>query len=271
MKTGNTTVPSARDVAATLRPVNESAPALVIAWSAREPHRVGEAALLEGTGPWTLGRSTDELSQLAFAKQRPRATVITGGLAGGSVSRRQIEIERTASGLSLRNVGQARMRVNGADAISEVVIDGDVVELADHYVFFVTTRPGSLGDDFDWAAYPFGEADALGIVGESAAAWKLRADVAFAAMTNAHVLVHGASGTGKELCAAALHALSPRARRPFIARNASTFPPGLVDAELFGHAKNYPNAGMPEREGLVGAADGGTLFLGENGEIPPKL
>ncbi|HEY1959996.1 MAG TPA: sigma 54-interacting transcriptional regulator [Polyangiaceae bacterium] len=249
----------------------DDAPALVIAWSAREPHRVGEVALLDVAGPWVLGRASGELAQLAFVRQRPHASIITGGLAGDSLSRRQIEIERAHAGLSLRNVGNARMRVNGADAISEVVVDGDVVEVVGHYVFYVTTRPVSPGDAFDWAAYPFGEADSVGIVGESPAAWKLRADLAFAAMTNAHVLIHGPSGTGKELCAAAIHSLSPRARRPFIALSAANIPPGLIDSELFGHPKNYPNAGMPERIGLVGAADGGTLFLDEIGEMPPEL
>jgi DNA-binding NtrC family response regulator len=53
-----------------------------------------------------------------------------------------------------------------------------------------------------------------------------------------------------------------------VARNAATLPPGLVDAELFGNLKNYPNPGMPERPGIVAQADGGTLFLDEIGELP---
>jgi two-component system nitrogen regulation response regulator GlnG/two-component system response regulator HydG len=56
-----------------------------------------------------------------------------------------------------------------------------------------------------------------------------------------------------------------------VARNAATFPAGLVDAELFGHVANYPNAGMPQRPGLVGEADGSTLFLDEIGELPEDL
>ncbi len=243
----------------------------MIAWSVRDPHRVGEVALFEGLGPWVLGRAANDLAQVAFVRQRPHASVITGALAGDSLSRRQVEVERTTTGLALKNIGQARMRVNGSDTNSEVVHDGDVIELVGHYVFLAVTRPVTLGDQFDWPSYPFGEPDALGLVGESPAAWKLRADLAFGARAAAHVLVHGASGTGKEVCAAALHALSPRARRAFVARNAATFPPGLVDAELFGNAKNYPNAGMPEREGLVGAADGGTLFLDEIGEVPIEV
>jgi DNA-binding NtrC family response regulator len=56
-----------------------------------------------------------------------------------------------------------------------------------------------------------------------------------------------------------------------VARNAATLPSGIVDAELFGNVKNYPNAGMPERQGLVGQADRGTLFLDEVGELPDEV
>ena len=271
MGTGNTTVPSTNDVAATLRRGVESAPALVLVWSAREPHRAGEMAMFDGKPPWVLGRASPEHAVVEFQRQRPGASVMTGALTDEKVSRKQIAIARDGASLELRNTGQARMRVNDRETSEVVVSDGDVVELAGRYVFLVAMRPVSLGDAFDWPAFSFGEPDAFGIVGESPAAWKLRAELAFAARANAHVLVHGASGTGKELCAAAIHGLSPRARRAFIARNAATFPAGLIDAELFGNVRNYPNAGMPEREGLVGAADEGTLFLDEIGEIPPEL
>ena len=119
--------------------------------------------------------------------------------------------------------------------------------------------------------FAFGAADEHGIVGESPAAWRLRSELRFAAATAHHVLLRGPSGVGKELAARAIHALSPRRGRPLVSRNAATFPEGLVDAELFGTARNYPNAGMPERAGLLGEADGTTLFLDEIGELPPAL
>ena len=83
-------------------------------------------------------------------------------------------------------------------------------------------------------------------------------------------LVVGESGVGKELGARSIHGLSARRSLAFIARNASTMPETLLDAELFGNAKNYPNAGMPERPGLIGEADGSTLFLDEIGDLPEK-
>ena len=81
----------------------------------------------------------------------------------------------------------------------------------------------------------------------------------------------GETGTGKELAARAVHRFSTRADRPLVARNAATMPAGLIDAELFGNARNYPNPGMAERPGLVGQADGGFLFLDEIGELPSEL
>ncbi|MCB9696920.1 MAG: sigma-54-dependent Fis family transcriptional regulator [Alphaproteobacteria bacterium] len=120
----------------------------------------------------------------------------------------------------------------------------------------------------DLPLHPFGGPDAFGIVGESEAAWALRRSLAFVGPRRPHVLVVGPSGAGKELAARAIHRLSARAGGPLVDRNAATLPEGLVDAELFGHARNYPNAGMPERRGLIGEADGGTLFLDEFGELP---
>jgi DNA-binding NtrC family response regulator len=150
---------------------------------------------------------------------------------------------------------------------------GDTLVLERELLLLVTRRPLTLpaAGPGVAATFAFGAPDAHGLVGESPAAWTLRERLAFAARADAHVLLHGASGTGKELAAAAIHRLSARAGRPFVARNAATFPDGLIDAELFGNVKNYPNPGMAERPGLVGEADGGTLFLDEIGELPAAL
>ena len=118
---------------------------------------------------------------------------------------------------------------------------------------------------------PFGKPDGLGIIGESVAAWKLREQIAFCGAADKHVLVVGPSGSGKELAGRAVHRLSTRSARAWVARNAATMPEGVIDAELFGNRKDYPNPGMPERDGMIGQADGGTLFLDEIGELSPAL
>jgi two-component system response regulator AtoC len=88
------------------------------------------------------------------------------------------------------------------------------------------------------------------------------------AASPSHCLVTGESGVGKELAAKALHALSPRAKKPFIQVNAGALPATLFEAELFGAKKGAYTGADEDREGLFQAADGGSLFLDEVGEVP---
>ncbi len=90
------------------------------------------------------------------------------------------------------------------------------------------------------------------------------------APTETTVLVQGESGTGKELAARALHLLSPRATKPLISVNCAAIPESLIESELFGHEKGSFTGAVSARTGLIEAADGGSLFLDEIGELPPE-
>jgi DNA-binding NtrC family response regulator len=125
-------------------------------------------------------------------------------------------------------------------------------------------------------AEEIGERDRLvDLVGRSPAMQALFARVGKLAATDATVLLGGESGTGKELAARALHRLSTRRTRPFVAINCAAVPDGLLEAEFFGVERGAYTGAERTRAGRFELAHGGTLFLDEVGELPlplqPKL
>ena len=113
------------------------------------------------------------------------------------------------------------------------------------------------------------------IVGKSTALRKVLEQVAIVAPTDSTVLLHGETGTGKELVARALHSHSPRRDRTFVRLNCAAIPSGLVESELFGHERGAFTGALIQKRGRFELADRGTLFLDEIGDITldlqPKL
>src|SRR5438067_4179948 len=106
------------------------------------------------------------------------------------------------------------------------------------------------------------------LIAEGAAMKEVLRVVQKVAPTNTTVLIEGESGTGKEVVARALHELSPRAERAFVAVNCGAIPEQLIESELFGHAKGAFTDARTARRGLFEEAEGGTLLLDEIGELP---
>ena len=108
------------------------------------------------------------------------------------------------------------------------------------------------------------------IVGSSEALRKVLHQVAKVAPSDSTVLILGETGTGKELIARAIHKRSKRAGRAFIGVNCAAIPPSLIASELFGHEKGAFTGATQRRMGRFEAANGGTIFLDEIGDLPPE-
>src|SRR5437899_3738001 len=117
-----------------------------------------------------------------------------------------------------------------------------------------------------------GQVDAgVGLVGNSPPMRRAMELVEKVAPSKASVVITGQSGTGKEMVARAIHQLSPRSEKPFIAINCSAIPSTLIESEMFGHERGAFTGADQRRLGAWELADGGTLFLDEVGEIPIEL
>ncbi len=109
------------------------------------------------------------------------------------------------------------------------------------------------------------------IVGRSIAIQNVLEAVETVAPTEANVVITGETGTGKELVARAVHALSPRKNKPLIKVNCASIPRELFESEFFGHVRGAFTGAIRDRVGRFQLADGGTLFLDEVGEIPLEM
>jgi two-component system, NtrC family, nitrogen regulation response regulator NtrX len=108
------------------------------------------------------------------------------------------------------------------------------------------------------------------MVGASHAMRQLREQVAMAAPTNGRVLIYGENGTGKELVARTIHNLSRRRNHAFVEVNCAAIPEELIESELFGHVRGAFTGAVADRRGKFEAADGGTIFLDEIGDMSLK-
>jgi len=163
--------------------------------------------------------------------------------------------------------GLAAIAAGAHDFVTAGQIQGDDLTAA-VALAFEKLEARTAGRDRQRRATPV---PAPSMIGESAPMKTLAASIRKVAPHKATVLVQGESGTGKELIARAVHDQSPRAGGPFVAVNCGAIPAGLMESELFGHAKGAFTDALRDRVGLLEQSSGGTLFLDEVGELPAAL
>lgn len=220
--------------------------------------------------------AADGLLALAALEKSPADLVITDlkmpGMSGLELLRRVradypevLVIVLTAFG-TVESAVEA-MRLGAYDYITKPV-DPDELELVvqrslQHVQLIQENR--ALRSSLD-AKYGFES-----IIGHSKSLLHVLEMAARAAQTDATVLIHGETGTGKELLAKAVHFNSGRRDQPFVTINCGAIPKDLLESELFGHVKGSFTGAIAHRKGKVESADGGTLFLDEIGEMPLEL
>lgn len=172
-------------------------------------------------------------------------------------------VRRDGTSMTVEVNGRA---VEGEHVCSAADVErGAVLLLAERIVLLLHPMPPAPARE----AERLGER--LGLTGDGAAMAQVRADIRRVADLEVAVLLRGETGTGKELAARAIHRLSPRRSRPYLAVNMGAIPPALAAAELFGAARGAFTGADQRRAGYFSQAHGGTLFLDEIGETPPEV
>ncbi len=234
-------------------------PTLTILFHPQAP-RVGARAYL---GQIVRGQEA-RLSRLEPAFEQPGSQA---PLNDPYLSRRPIRFLSVPGGIEIRlDEGHTRIALNGEPVDGSRVIslpeirEGAVLEMAGRVVLLLHL----------FVAPRLPVCEPHGLVGESSAIAQVRAEIHRVADLAVPVLIRGATGTGKELVAQAIHAASRRHRGPFVSVNLGAIPPSLAASELFGAARGAYTGAVQAQDGYFRKAQGGTLFLDEIGETPQE-
>jgi two-component system, NtrC family, nitrogen regulation response regulator GlnG len=177
------------------------------------------------------------------------------------VSRRHLELEVRAEGVQVRDLGSRNGSYHEGARFTQITVgSGAVLKVG-------TTELKLVSADRAPPLLPSTEEAFGGLVGRSLAMRQVFAVLQRVAPADAPVLVNGETGTGKEVCAEAIHAASTRAAGPFVVCDCAALAPSLVESELFGHVRGAFTGADAAREGAFAQAQGGTLFIDEIGEL----
>src|SRR5437867_2162902 len=218
-------------------------------------HAVRSNAGLEAAGFQTTLASLEEARQAVRREPPPDCLVVTGGLhETGAAQLLTLARDRSISTLGL--VEQTEPDAKGV--ARRLGLTAYLTKPADPAEVTATVRRLVERRRLQ---------QRTGIIGESPAIQEVLVKIEQMAPVSSTVLIEGESGTGKELVARAIHDLSPRRAKPFIAVNCAAIPDTLLESELFGHEKGAFTGAAERRLGRFELADGGTIFLDEVGEM----
>ena len=228
--------------------------------------RIGETAAVprrRGRSPQILGRSSPLFSAGEDIPGR--------ALEERHVSRQALEVQYDERQLRLRKPEAAsRCKIGGEELIGQTIVAWDALRsgvpiMLGHSVVLLLRLGDHPGPDLpaDWPGGP--------LRGSSAYMRILRGQLAHLGASEAHVLVRGETGTGKELVATSLHAASPRAQAALVSVNMSAIPGDLAPAALFGTARGSFTGAREATAGYFEQAHGGSLFLDEVGDTPAAI
>ena len=215
-------------------------------------------ALLEAAGVKTAMASPLDNLPAALKRERPDAIVFTGNLLDPQTLQLvRAQLWDGAAVLGLADVGdpqlELRLRSLGFNEVLTKPIPAE--EVAERVKGLLERRR---------------LAEETGLYGDSEAVREVLVKIEQIAPVSSTVLIEGESGTGKELVARAIHRLSPRRAKAFIAVNVGALPETLLESELFGHEKGAFTGAAERRIGRFELAHGGTIFLDEIGDVPPS-
>ena len=226
--------------------------------------------LLQARGHRTAAAATVGEGLRLFDEKRPAAVLLDLKLPDGAGLDVLRELQRRAPGTpvivisGLSSVGEAveAMQVGATEFVEKPFTRERLFEVVSRAL-----APTASGPETDVERVASGAR--YGMVGRAEAMRRIYQLIEMAAPTKCRVLITGERGTGKELVARSIHALSPRRDRAFIQLNCAAIPADLIESEMFGHVKGSFTGALADRKGKFEAAHEGTLFLDEIGDMSP--
>jgi two-component system, NtrC family, response regulator GlrR len=226
---------------------------------------------LSGAGHGVIAVDSAEKALAAFAVSRPQVVVTDLKMSGMDGMALFEEIRKQAPTLPVILL-TAHGTIPDAVAATQRGVFGFLPKPFDGKLLLEQVEQALRVSGVGSSSSEAGDRDWLGeFITRSPAVEEALRQARLVAQSDASVFIRGASGTGKELLARAIHRASKRAEKPFVAVNCAAIPENLLESELFGHRKGAFTGAMYDHKGLFPAADGGTLFLDEIGDMPLPL